>query len=323
MSLVIVGLLIVVSFAVASLTYVYAYRGVTRYENFTEYVRKGWPIFSPLNCLLYLFSQPRAKHAIMDLSEYKELDVLKDNWETIRDEAENLYKQGYFESTKKPGSDAYYDIGFRTFYKYGWSKFYLKWYGYTHASALRFCPKTVEILKRVPSVNGAMFSLLPAGSQLTRHLDPVACSLRYHLGLSTPNSNDCYINVDGTSYSWRDGDALLFDETFLHYAKNNSDRYRLILMCDVNRPTNFFGSIINFFYKILTRMTVVPNLDGDKRGLANTIFSSLSPLIQKIKNLKQTHPRLYPWVKHSINGVLLMVLLGIVAGVFSLFGALV
>ncbi|MGH6634584.1 MAG: aspartyl/asparaginyl beta-hydroxylase domain-containing protein, partial [Gammaproteobacteria bacterium] len=54
-------------------------------------------------------------------------------------------------------------------------------------------------------------------------------SLRYHLGLVTPSSDDCFINVDGVPYSWRDGEAFLFDETYLHYARNDSDQYRLIL----------------------------------------------------------------------------------------------
>jgi beta-hydroxylase len=33
-----------------------------------------------------------------------------------------------------------------------------------------------------------MFALLPGGSHLNPHRDPFGGSLRYHLGLSTPNS---------------------------------------------------------------------------------------------------------------------------------------
>jgi beta-hydroxylase len=223
-----------------------------------------------------------------------------------------------FDKTNKPDSDAYYDIGFRTFYKYGWSKFYLTWYGYTHESAKKFCPKTVEILQKIPSVNGAMFSLLPPGSQLTRHLDPVACSLRYHLGLATPNSDNCFINVDGTSYSWRDGDAFLFDETYLHFARNDSDKHRLILMCDVERPLHIIGRVVNFLYKGLARMTVVPNTEEDKRGFANTVFSSLSPLLKKTKELKQTNRGLYLLIKYSVNTLLILLVLALVAGALDL-----
>lgn len=306
------GLSLFLLFVATSITYVYAYRGQERFASFNEYVRKGWPIFTPLNCLLYLFTKKKAKKAIISVEDFPELKVIQDNWEVIRQEAQTLLDNGFFDATKNPENNAYYDIGFRTFYKYGWSKFYLKWYGYTHASALIHCPKTVEILKGVKTVNGAMFSFLPVGSQLTRHLDPVACSLRYHLGLKTPESEDCFINVDGQNYSWRDGEGFIFDETYLHYAKNNSQKTRLILMCDVERPMFLIGPLINFIYKIAMRMSVVPNTAEDRRGTANVIFSKLSPLLKKTKALKQTNPFLYKVIKHTVNFILLMVLLGII-----------
>lgn len=318
MSFVMIGLLVVFTFTVGSLTYVYLYRGKVRYESLSEYLRKGWPIFTPLNCLLYAFSERRALRPIMDLNDFSELDEIKKNWQVIREEALSLRKLQHFDTTNKPGSSAYYDIGFRTFFKYGWSKFYLKWYGYTHESAKQLCPNTVKVLEKIPSVNGAMFSLLPAGSQLTRHLDPLACSMRYHLGLATPNSDQCFINIDDQSYSWRDGDALLFDETYIHYAKNDADQDRLILMCDVERPMNFIGRWINFLYKGLARLTVVPNLEGDKRGFANQVFATLSPLVQKSKALKQTNRKLYLLVKHSVNLTLLVIVFALIAGLLSL-----
>ncbi len=306
-------LVFIVAFVIGSLIYVFKFRGQARFENLSEYLRKGWPIFAPFNCLLYLFTEKRARLPIMDVEKFPELKDIQNNWKTIQKEVEELYKNGYFEMTKKPTENSYYDIGFRTFYKYGWSKFYLKWYGYTHESAKKLAPETVKILERSKMVNGAMFSILPVGSQLTRHLDPVACSLRYHLGLSTPNKDECFINIDDKMYSWRDGQALLFDETYLHYAKNNSDRYRLILMCDVERPMNFLGKFINFLYKGLMSLTVVPNMAGDKHGLVNRIFSSLSPILQKTKTLKQTNRPLYLTIKYSVNTTLILLLFGVLA----------
>ena len=318
MTSIMLSMLLIFSFILGSITYVYLYRGKARYENLGEYLRKGWPIFSPLNCLLYMFTQSKARHPIINLDNFHELDEIQNNWEVIREEVVNLYRQRYFELTKKPGSQAFYDIGFRTFFKYGWSRFYLKWYGYTHDSAKKLCPNTVRILEQIPSVNGAMFSILPVNGQLTRHLDPLACSLRYHLGLDTPNSDDCFINVDGVSYSWRNGKALLFDETYPHYARNDSDQYRLILMCDVERPMNFLGRFINFFYKGLMRLTVVPNIEGDKRGFANILFSGLAPVNQKLKALKQTNKKLYLLIKYTINLTLILLAFAIIAGLLQI-----
>jgi beta-hydroxylase len=317
-----IALSLIFAFALGSITYVYLYRGKARYANVGEYLRKGWPIFSPLNCLLYMFTQPRAQQPIIDLDNFHELDEIQNNWETIREEVLNLYQQRYFEQTKKPESQASYDIGFRTFFKYGWSKFYIKWYGYTHDSAKKLCPKTVRILEQIPSVNGAMFTVLPPSGQLTRHLDPIACSLRYHLGLDTPNSDDCFINIDGVSYSWRNGKALLFDETYPHFARNDSDQPRLILMCDVERPMNFIGRFINLCFKGLMRMTVVPNTEGDKRGFANILFSGLAPVNQKLKALKQTNLKLYKLIKYTINLTLILLGFAILAGLLQLLYSL-
>ncbi len=306
------------AFALGSMRYVYARRGKLRYTGLREYVRKGWPIFAPLNCLLYLFTKPRGRGVFLDLAQYPELAPLREHWQTIRDEAVQLMQKGYFERISDSNSASYFDVGFRTFYKYGWSKFYLKWYGYTHASALALCPQTVAILQRIPSVNGAMFSLLPPGSKLTRHLDPVAISLRYHLGLSTPNHDACWIEVDGQTYSWRDGDAALFDITYLHHARNDTSQPRLILMCDVDRPMSWPGAIVNWFYRGLARLSIVPNLEGDRRGLANRLFAGIAPLFARSKRLRQTNRPLYNLIKWTFNLGLLALVTVLAWGLYRL-----
>ncbi|MEM7281268.1 MAG: aspartyl/asparaginyl beta-hydroxylase domain-containing protein [Pseudomonadota bacterium] len=302
-----------------SITYVYAFRGDARWGTFKEYSRKAWPIFAPLNCLLYAFTTKRGQKAYPDVEDFSELDSIHANWEVIRDEAQALLDTGYFEKTTDTESGSYYDVGFRTFFKYGWSKFYLKWYGYTHESGKRLCPKTVALLQDIPMVKGAMFALLPARSELTRHSDPIAVSLRYHLGLITPNSDDCYINVDGKRNAWRDGVAFIFDETYPHFVENNTDERRLILMCDIARPTHTLGRVFHFFYERLAGLTVVPNLEGDKRGFANRVFSSLAPTLARAKALKTTNLSLYKALKLLVNGSLILILLLIISGIVSLF----
>jgi beta-hydroxylase len=312
------GVSLVLLFTFASIVYVYRFRGNSRYASFTEYLRKGWPLTTPMNSVLYLFTQKRAKPPVMSMQDFPELSIIQENWETIRDEAKAVYEGKHLENTTDPNSDSYYDLGFRTFYKYGWSKFYITWYGTTLNSAARLMPKTVEIMKKCPTVNGSMLTILPPGSQLTRHLDPVACSLRYHLGLMTPNDDNCFINVDGQNVSWRDGEGFLFDETFLHFAQNQTDKPRLILMCDVERPLSFFGKIFNFFYKIVTRASVVPNMEGDQRGTINAIFSGLAPILGKAKSLKETNKPLYKTLKWTVNFSIIGVVLLIVMGAFDL-----
>lgn len=313
----------IVAFAAVSIVYVYRFRGEARYKNLSEYLRKGWPIFTPFNCVLYMTTRRRGSKAVLDPNDFPELDLLRQNWQTIRDEGLGLVRQDYFDATKRPGTAGHYDLGFRTFFKYGWSRFYIKWYGYTHHSAKRLCPRTVELLRNVPTVHGAMFTLLPPGGQLTRHADPIAVSMRYHLGLATPNSDACFINVDGKNLSWRDGEVLMFDETYLHFVRNDADADRLILMCDVKRPLNPLGALFNFFYQGITRTSVVPNTPEDRRGLVNRIFSGLAPLLARTKVLKSTNRPLYLFIKWSVNVVLLLLLLGIAAGVALVLSSLI
>jgi beta-hydroxylase len=54
-----------------------------------------------------------------------------------------------------------------------------------------------------------MFAELPPGAKLNPHRDPYAGSLRYHLGLVTPNDDRCFIEVDGERHSWRDGQGVI------------------------------------------------------------------------------------------------------------------
>ena len=53
---------------------------------------------------------------------FKELQLLKDNWEVIRDEAKHLYEVGHLSANNTKDSVGYYDLGFGSFLKYGWNK---------------------------------------------------------------------------------------------------------------------------------------------------------------------------------------------------------
>jgi len=304
MSAISIAFVCFILFPAMSLFYVYKLRGEVRFTGPVEYFRKGWPIFAPLNVLLYGFSKKKA--------------MLRDNWEVLRDEALALHQSGSFDATTDKNSQSYYDVGFRTFYKYGWSKFYLKWYGTVHNSAERLCPQTVALLADLKTVNGAMFTVLPPGSKLTRHLDPIACSLRYHLGLSTPNDDRCYISIDGNVHSWRDGEPLLFDETYLHHAHNDTDTTRLILMCDVERPMFWFGRGFNFLYKKICSLMLVPNLPEDKAGLFSRIFFKVSPILQQGKALKKSNRPLYLLIKWTLNLIILALLVVVLSAITTL-----
>ena len=312
----------VVVYGLASMYYVYRLRGNVRYETVREYVRKGWPIFTPLNCLLYAATEPRARKPFMDAAQFPELSLLQENWEVIRDEGLALQEAGYFDDRNQAGASKY-DVGFRSFFKYGWRRFYLKWYGYHHDSAVETCPRTTEILRKAGAVNGAMFSLLPPRAILSRHNDPAACSLRYHLGLATPNVDECFISVDGQINSWRDGEAMMFDETYIHNVRNDTDESRLILMCDVERPMNVVGRFVNYFCKLFLRASIVPNTEGDRCGFANQVFLTVAPILARGKGLKRSNRPLYVVIKWTVNLLILAIALALLGGIVVGVGSLV
>ena len=142
---------------------------------------------APYNVLMYAGSAVPNK-PVVPVDRFPELAKLSDNWQTIRDEAVRLFDEGFIRAAAKNN-----DWGFYSFFKSGWKRFYLKWYDDFLPSARALCPQTVELLNSIPTVHGAMFAMLPPGGKLGAHRDPFAGSLRYHLGLVTPNSDKCRI----------------------------------------------------------------------------------------------------------------------------------
>jgi beta-hydroxylase len=149
-----------------------------------------------------------------------------------------------------------------------------------------------------------MFALLPPGSKLGRHRDPFAGSLRYHLGLATPNSDDCRIWVDGEMYSWRDGEAVLFDETFIHRAENNTGTARIILFCDVERPlrTRIARAANRFVGRTFVAAAATANEPGEKIGFLNRLFGFFYRLRVHAKRFKEANRYLYYTAKLSLVG---------------------
>lgn len=239
-------------------------------------------LLAPFNALMYLFSRAPAT-AYLDPARFKELELLQQNWQLIRDEALKLNDEGHIRAAA-----SYNDLGFNSFFRTGWKRFYLKWYGDDLASARAMCPKTVELLASIPTVKAAMFASLPPGSRLVRHRDPYAGSLRYHLGLTTPNSPDCYIEVDGQRYFWKDGEAVMFDETYIHHAENTTDQQRVILFCDIERP--LYLAPMRWFNRIFARVVMTAsatqNVEGEPVGALNKFFFHFYKLRASAKNLK-------------------------------------
>ncbi len=262
-------------------------------------------ILAPINAFMVLTSRVPTTPYIPNAS-LPELKLLEDNWESIRDEALHL---ATLREIKAP--ELHNDIGFNSFFKYGWKRFYLKWYDAKHPSAATLCPKTVALLNQIPSVKAAMFAELPPGGQLNPHRDPFAGSLRYHLGLATPNDDLCYIDVDGIRHSWRDGQGVIFDETYVHDAYNKTQQNRIILFCDVERPLKWrwAQSFNHWFGKYAMSAASSPNADTDQTGFVNKLTHYHWVVDQKRRAFKKANRSAYKATKFSLIALAIVLFL--------------
>lgn len=264
-------------------------------------------LLAPINALMVLNSKAPTTPYV-PLSRLPELSLLEDNWEIIRDEALHLAE---LREIKAP--ETHNDIGFNSFFKYGWKRFYLKWYDAKHPSAESLCPKTTALLKQIPSVKAAMFAELPIGAHLNPHRDPFAGSLRYHLGLSTPNDPSCYIDVDGIRHVWHDGEGVVFDETYVNEAQNNSSKNRIILLCDVERPLQWrWAERFNrWFGRVLMSAVSSPNAETDQTGFINKLTHGYWVIDQKRIAFKTANHTLYKATKVALIVLAILLFLAI------------
>jgi len=231
-----------------------------------------------------------------DIKHYPELQKIEDNWEVIRDEAMALYDGGYVGVGEDlPGSG---------FYKNGrWKSFYLKSFSNKIPSAYELAPKTMALIDQVPSMHMAVFAVLMPGKDLKKHHDPFAFTLRYSLGLSTPNSSDCCLVVDGLDMPWEDGKSYVFDETYMHSVYNNTDQIRIILMTDVNRPlySKIVEKIYYHFGAFFNRLFAVDNVDSKYSGIGNKLGKGILAYSAMLKKFKHKNKPLYVLTKITVT----------------------
>ena len=138
------GLVILAIFVVCAI-YVQT-RGRVKHEKLSRRFTDHSNLLGPINCLFYLFSR-HGNPRYYPLDAFPELDTIRDQWEMVREEAVALH-----EGQEIKASEQLDDLGFNSFFRRGWKRFYLKWYGSSLPSAQTLCPKTVALLESVPTV---------------------------------------------------------------------------------------------------------------------------------------------------------------------------
>ncbi|MEI9863595.1 MAG: aspartyl/asparaginyl beta-hydroxylase domain-containing protein [Limisphaerales bacterium] len=118
-----------------------------------------------------------------------------------------------------------------------WKTFFLAGIGMDCAQNAQRCPETMRLLGKIPGMTTAFFSILSPGKHIPAHRGAWNGILRFHLGLMVPEPRErVRIRIGNDFYSWREGEALIFDDTFNHEVWNDTTGYRVVLFVDFARP---------------------------------------------------------------------------------------
>ena len=168
---------------------------------------------------------------------------LRDAWIDIRDEAAALLAEDCdFESFLgfKPGQKGESYVG-GTNPNASWDAYFFYRHGQRFDEHHARCPKTSAVLESVElcrvgsQAPEVCFSVIRPQSTILPHHGVTNTRLVVHLPLIVPG--DCALNVvDAGEHHWKEGELMMFDDTYQHEAWNRSDDARLIVLMDCWNP---------------------------------------------------------------------------------------
>ncbi len=179
--------------------------------------------------------------AVMANEHFPWLETVEDNWETIRDEAEALmpYRDAIPPLSEISPDHAKLDKDKK------WRSYFLWGYGFRSKENCARCPKTTALMKSVPGLRTALFSIHEPGMTIAPHKGVTSGICVVHLGLKIPKKHEkLAIRVENDVVHWRNGKAFVFDDTREHETWNHTDEDRIILLMHVDRPVRFPGNVI-------------------------------------------------------------------------------
>jgi beta-hydroxylase len=190
----------------------------------------------------YARSSTLGDHEFFDNRDFPWVPEIEADWRKVRAELDALLPYTAdlpnFQDLSREQRHLSQDDGWKTYFFYA---FGLKAWG-----NCRRCPETAKLLRRIPGMKTAFFSILAPGKHLPRHRGPYKGVLRLHLGLLIPEpAEQCAIQVNSDLRHWQEGKILIFDDCFLHEAWNKTDSFRVVLFVDIVRPMRFPASLVN------------------------------------------------------------------------------
>ncbi|MFC0205384.1 aspartyl/asparaginyl beta-hydroxylase domain-containing protein [Novosphingobium soli] len=200
--------------------------------------------------------QPRVNRLISRSSRVPDIPVyphgafawtrlLEENWEVIRAEA-----AAALQDLEEVPPLATISPDHRRIAPAGrWRSYFLVGYRYRDEQNCRACPRTTQLLSRVPGLNSAFFSVLVPGTRIPQHTGVSKAFLTCHLGIQVPReSHKCRMRVVDQWLEWEEGRCLVFDDVYNHEVENDSDETRIVLLVQFKRPVGPVGWVVGSLF---------------------------------------------------------------------------
>ena len=173
-----------------------------------------------------------------------------------------------------------------------WKTFFLAGIGMDCAQNAQRCPETMRLLGKIPGMTTAFFSILSPGKHIPAHRGAWNGILRFHLGLMVPEPRErVRIRIGNYFYSWREGEAFIFDDTVRSPRGVEMTRTAIAWCCswilrgcctsqfplaERERPTSISGALAPFLREVTGEKaeTLAQWIAFWKRSRRETSFSS-------------------------------------------------
>jgi aspartyl/asparaginyl beta-hydroxylase (cupin superfamily) len=152
-----------------------------------------------------------------------------------------------------------------------WRVFFFEAMGRKIRLNRKLCPNTAALIDRIPRVFQACFSILEPRKSVPAHCGLYNGYLRYHLGIEVPQTSPPSIRIRDRDYTWREGEGVLFDDTWRHEIKNDCPDIRAVLIVDIPRPMTGIASLVSRSMVVLGRFTYARVVSSKARGFSRAI----------------------------------------------------
>ncbi len=127
-----------------------------------------------------------------------------------------------------------------------WKTVWLYGFGHDSAVAQELCPVTTRLVRQVPQLQSALFSMLAPGTHIPAHRGVYKGLVNYHLGVLVPQESEkCRMQVGDRLIVWQPGQSYVFDDTNTHEVWNESDEERIVLFLQFHRPFRLPGHLLS------------------------------------------------------------------------------